>query len=238
MLEKAIELIDQLERNGFECFIVGGYPRDQLLGIETSDIDLCTNATPEDMGKLFVVKKEHFGSMIVEYQECNFEITTYRKEGAYQDHRRPDMVQFVTSLKEDLKRRDFVMNTLALDKNGTYIDLLGARNDIEHKLIRTVGDPYTRIKEDSLRILRAIRFQVVLGFKMDETLKKAILEQKKSILFLSKKRIYEELHKMFSKNPEEALQCLKDYEIDQVIDVNEFLNKGLTPDAIVFLGKK
>ncbi len=234
MLQKALDILKILDKHGFEGYIIGGYPRDSILNIKTEDIDLCTNATPEDISDLFYIKKQNYGSMVIEYKNVDFEITTYRREEGYQDHRRPKEITFVSTLMEDLSRRDFIINTLAIDKDGKLVDLLGAKEDIKNKMIRMIGDPFKRLEEDSLRILRAIRLQVILDFKVDETLKEAILENRLYLTFLSKRRVYEELQKMFCKNKTLALQLLREYKIDEIIDLDFIIKNGLDIQNIIF----
>ncbi len=168
---EGFEICKKLVKNGYQAYIVGGYPRDLYLGINTTDIDICTNARPEEIIKCFKkVDKviEKFGTVIID----NVQITTFRKDISYKGHY-PD-VCFVDTLKEDLQRRDFTINTLCMDINGNYIDYFNASKDLDSKIIKTVGNPFFKIKEDPLRILRAIRFSVCLDFKIDETLKEAI----------------------------------------------------------------
>lgn len=164
-------ILQKLEEAGYQAYVVGGYPRDLYRNVESTDIDICTNAKPQEI--VSCLKKydkilESFGSVWVN----GIQITTFRKDISYKGHY-PKVV-FVDNLKEDLLRRDFVMNTLCLDKNGEYIDYLGARDDIDKKIIRAVGNPDFKIKEDPLRILRAIRFSLVLGFTIADDLKQAM----------------------------------------------------------------
>ena len=168
---KGLEIVKILVKNGYQAYIVGGYPRDLYLNIKTNDIDICTNARPNEIIKCFdKVDKviEQFGSVVID----NIQITTFRKDISYNGHY--PKVCFVDTLKEDLKRRDFTINTLCLDINGNYIDYYNALEDIDNKIIKSVGNPFDKIKEDPLRILRAIRFSVCLDFKIDDTLKEAI----------------------------------------------------------------
>ena len=162
-----------LNDNGYQAYMVGGYPRDLYRHVKNNDIDICTDAKPEEVVECFskvdkVLKQ--FGTVIID----NIQITTFRKEISYQGHY--PKVEFVTDLKEDLKRRDFTINTLCLDKDNNYIDYYNARKDIDDKIIKSVGDPLKKIKEDPLRMLRAIRFSVCLNFNIDDALKKAIKE--------------------------------------------------------------
>ena len=171
MLDKAIEVLEKLEENGFTAYIVGGFVRDYLIKRETTDIDICTNATPKDIVSIFNVKllpENNYGSVVVIYKKIRFDITTYRKEIKYEDNRRPVKIKYINNLKKDLCRRDFTINTLCINSKKEVLDILNVRKDLDNKLIKTVGNPRYRIKEDSLRILRAIRFATILDFEIDK----------------------------------------------------------------------
>ena len=139
-----------------------------------SDIDMCTNAKYDDLKDTFEITKGNFGSMRLKYKDYDFEITTFRKEFEYEKNRFPKNIEFVNTLAEDLERRDFTINTLCIDKNGSFIDLLDAKNDIDNKIIRCVGDSDFKISQDVLRSLRAIRFATILNFEIDNDLKESI----------------------------------------------------------------
>ena len=167
------------------------------------DIDICTNATPVDLESIFKIKKSYgvkYGSITIYYKNKEYEITTFRKEKKYKSNRFPTKIEYTNDLLIDLKRRDFIMNTLCLNSNGEYIDLLDAKKDIDDKIINVVGNSKLKIKEDSLRILRAIRFAVTLNFKLSNSLKKSIIKNRKSLKKLSYFRKKEELDKIFSSN--------------------------------------
>lgn len=172
MYNKAINILKMLNKYGFEGYIVGGYPRDKYLGIESNDIDICTNARVEDLENIFKIDKEYkeYGNVVVD----GIQITTYRKD-TYLKNRNDVIIEYVDSLKEDLNRRDFIMNTLCIDINGNYVDLMGAKEDIDNKIIRMVGST-DRLKEDPLRILRALRFKSELKFNLDDELESAIIK--------------------------------------------------------------
>lgn len=213
------ELLKLLEQNGYQAYLIGGYPRDFYLGIPTSDYDICTSATPKELREIFVdIIEENYGSLKINYQGILFEITTFRVEVAYKNVRTPT-VTYTKSLKEDLLRRDFVMNTLCMNSKGEYIDLLGARKDIENKVIRGVGDNFQKMKEDPLRILRAIRFSSVLNFEIEDTLEEAIIKNKDLVKNLSYYRKKEELDKILNnKNVNRGIQLLKKYGLDYELE--------------------
>ncbi len=216
-MEKIIyEVLDLIEKNGFKAYIVGGYPRDCYLNIVSEDYDICTDATPEQLKKIFLeILSENYGSLKIRYQQKVIEITTFRIENSYVSTRTP-IISYTSSLKEDLNRRDFIMNTLCMDKYGNYIDYMGAIHDIENCVIRSVGDPNQKMKEDPLRILRAIRFSSILKFKIDEELENAIRENSVLVANLSYYRKREELDKIILFN--EGIELLKKYDLDKILE--------------------
>ena len=148
MLELGLEVINIISNNGFEAFIVGGFPRDLYLGIDSDDIDITTNASLEELSLIFPdIKENGFMSYIIDYKGKVIQITTYRKDISYIGNRKPDNQERVNTLDEDLLRRDFIINTLCINKDGKYVDLLGAKKDIDSKIIRTVKNPNTSFKD-------------------------------------------------------------------------------------------
>lgn len=173
--QQATEIIDKLEKHGFEAYFVGGCVRDLLLHRNVGDIDIATAASPEIVQELFPkvipVGIEH-GTVIVRHKGESYEITTFRKDGDYSDQRHPDDVTFINNIDDDLKRRDFTINALAMDKQGKIIDLFSGKKDLDAKIIRSVGNPRERFMEDPLRIIRGLRFASQLGFAIEtETLR-------------------------------------------------------------------
>lgn len=168
----AVPVLEKLEAAGFEAYFVGGSVRDYLLNKPIHDVDIATSATPDEVKQVFSktvdIGIEH-GTVLVLFNGQSYEITTFRTEGEYQDYRRPTEVLFIRNLIEDLKRRDFTMNAMAMDKNGNIIDPFDGKSAIEKKLIQTVGSPYERFQEDALRMMRAGRFVSQLGFRIDNT---------------------------------------------------------------------
>lgn len=236
MLEKAIEILKIFESNGYTAYIVGGFVRDYILGRNSTDIDICTSATPKDIINLFNVKNipiNTYGSVVVVYKKCFFDITTLRKDIKYENNRKPIKIKYINSLKKDLLRRDFTMNTLCIDSNNNVIDLLHVRCDIDNHIIKTVGNPRYRIKEDSLRILRAIRFSTILDFKIDD--KTMIYLKKYGYLLknLSYNRKKEELDKIFSSsNREKGIRLILDLGLDKYLDISK-LKDVIVCDNIV-----
>ena len=197
----AIDVIGQIEQAGFEAFIVGGAVRDYYLQKESNDVDIATSALPEEVKSIFPhtidVGIEH-GTVLVMHQGEPIEVTTYRTESTYSDFRRPDAVQFVRNLTEDLKRRDFTMNAMALSKAGKIIDLYNGQQHIDQKLICAVGVAAERFLEDALRMLRAVRFSAQLGFTLEENTFHAIQAQCATIQHIAMERIQVELSKLFT----------------------------------------
>lgn len=198
--EIALRVIETIERAGYEAYIVGGAVRDYLLNKEVNDVDIATSALPEEVKEIFSstvdVGIEH-GTILVLDEGQPIEVTTYRTEGTYTDYRRPDEVSFVTNVEEDLKRRDFTMNAMAMSKDGELLDLFGGKEDVENRVIRAVGNPNTRFREDALRMLRAIRFSAQLGFTIEEQTMEAIRQDSDLIEFIAKERIHAEFSKLW-----------------------------------------
>lgn len=196
MYESAIQVLKIINSNKYEAYIVGGFARNLYLNKTSDDIDICTNAKYEELINLFPdMINKGFGSYILKYKGFIFEVTTYRRELEYMNNRYPK-VEFINDVKEDLKRRDFTINTLMIDKNEKFIDLMNARDDIENKIIKCVGNTDIKIKEDSLRIIRALRFSSDLDFKLDDELIFSIEKYKSNLKNISSKRIEKEISKV------------------------------------------
>lgn len=195
----ALPLIERIEQAGFEAYFVGGSVRDALLGKDINDVDIATSAFPEEIKQIFRktidVGIEH-GTVMVLWKDESYEITTFRTESAYQDYRRPDKVEFVRSLEEDLKRRDFTVNALAMNKNGTIMDYFHGQNDLKNGIIKAVGSPMERFHEDALRMMRAVRFVSQLGFEMEANTLVAIEEHHALLEKISVERIAIEFVKL------------------------------------------
>ncbi|PKM91417.1 hypothetical protein CVU82_02370 [Candidatus Falkowbacteria bacterium HGW-Falkowbacteria-1] len=237
MLKIALDVLNQIEANSFEAYLVGGCVRDLLMGKEPKDFDITTSALPEEILKIFPDGRyeNNFGTVLlpVKNEQGNtilvLEITTYRSETGYLDHRRPDEVVFEKELDKDLSRRDFTVNAMAMclpsqsskEKYGAkkieinnqifyLVDLFGGLKDIKLKIIRAVGEPVDRFKEDALRMMRAIRFSCQLNFEMEPKTERAIVKMAGSIKFIAKERIKDELIKIISSDfPSEGIEFLK-----------------------------
>ncbi|MBE6864305.1 MAG: CCA tRNA nucleotidyltransferase [Ruminococcus flavefaciens] len=198
---KAEALLKRLEDAGFEAYYVGGCVRDHLMGRAVHDVDITTNALPEQTAAVFEGYKViptgiRHGTVTVLAEGTPYEITTYRVDGSYSDSRRPDSVEFTPDIVQDLARRDFTMNAIAMDIRGNIVDPFGGRGDIEHSLIRCVGEPEKRFTEDALRIMRGIRFASQLGFGIEEKTAQAIIDMRGRLSIISRERVREELDKL------------------------------------------
>ena len=234
--KRAIEVLNKLSMNGYLAYIVGGYPRDNLLGIKTKDIDICTNAKPMEIMELFdteALTDVKYGSVKVIYKNYKFDVTTFRKDIKYEDNRKPIKIKYINDLKKDLLRRDFTINTICIDKDGNYVDLLEARNDIDNKVIRTVGNPRYRLKEDALRILRAIRFASILDFDIEDKTKNYIVKYGYLLKKLSGSRKKEELNKIFaSVNKEKSRELIMSLGLDKYLGIKNMDSIVMCDDII------
>lgn len=224
MLEKALEILNLFNENGYEAYIVGGFVRNYVIGKESTDIDIATSATPMQIKEIFkdvTLPTKEYGSVDLVYKKTKFEVTTYRMDLEYKNNRHPSKIMYTDKLEIDLKRRDFTMNTLCMDKEKNIIDLLGGMKDVKNHVIRCVGNADKRLKEDSLRILRAIRFATVLGFNIDYDLKNAIGNNRELLEKLSFYRKKQELNKIFSSsNAIEGIKIIKKYKLDEYLGIN------------------
>lgn len=196
----ARRVLERLKRAGHEAYLVGGCVRDLLLGRRPGDWDITTSARPDEVLSLFAPQAAptglRHGTVTVFEGAMPFEVTTFRLDGAYADHRHPDAVVFSDSLVEDLKRRDFTVNAMAMDQAGEITDLFGGREDLARGVLRCVGCPEQRFEEDALRILRALRFSSVLGFAIAPETADAAFQEKDLLREVAVERVREELLKL------------------------------------------
>lgn len=213
-----LDAIKKLEKAGFEAYIVGGCVRDLLMEKEPKDWDITTNARPEDILKILIDSKYEntFGTVLMPIKDKRgnaeqiLEITTYRSEQNYSDRRHPDEIIFEDSLDKDLERRDFTINAMAMEVKGEKlkvkseeiktVDLFGGRKDLDKRIVRAVGEPEDRFKEDALRMMRAVRFSSCLNFKIEEKTARAIKKMAGGIKFVANERIKDELIKILESN--------------------------------------
>lgn len=214
------EVMQKILNSGFEVYLVGGYVRDYCLNIKSNDYDLATSAKPADLKLIWPnLKASGYGSVVLNYKGLHFEITTYRIEKKYKNKRFP-IFKYTSSIDDDIRRRDFTINSLYMDIYGVLIDKLNGKKDIENKIIKMVGNPYQKINEDALRILRAVRFATLYNFKIDDELYKAIKELNFLVGGLSPYRKKMELDKIFaSKNIKYGLKLITDLGLYKYLDL-------------------
>ena len=226
MLNKIIKnILTKIENEGYEAYVVGGYVRDLLVGISSYDIDICTNATPKELLNIYPnASCKNLGGIEFKFKEYHIEISTYREEIKYKN-RHPIEFNYINNLVVDLQRRDFTINAICMNSRGEIIDLVGGIDDLSELKVKMIGNPSKKIKEDPLRILRAIRIATILNFNLDRELYKEIKENKKLILTLSNTRIKEELDKiLLSKNVKKGLNLLEDIGIISILKINNWEN--------------
>ena len=213
MINGAKKIIEKLNENGYPAYMIGGCVRDIIMNNTPYDYDITTSAKPEEIIKIFkktIPTGLKHGTVSVISDNNIYEVTTFRIDGIYTDNRRPKEVTFSHSLYEDVKRRDFTINSIAYNDKEGFIDFFNGRSDIENKIIRTVNDPYERFKEDALRILRGIRFSSKFDFKIEEKTFNAMKDLMYLINNISKERIFDELKKMFTFSPFNSVKLLKE----------------------------
>jgi poly(A) polymerase/tRNA nucleotidyltransferase (CCA-adding enzyme) len=212
------QILEKISDADFEAFIVGGCVRDLLMGKEPKDWDITTNAKPEEIQKIFPDSfyENEFGTVGVKIRKDEeetevVEVTTYRTESKYSDKRHPDEVKFAKKLEDDLKRRDFTINALAMNGEGEITDLFGGKKDLENKIIRAVGDAGERFNEDALRMMRAVRFATTLGFTIEPATLEAIKKHSQTLQIISKERIRDEFVKIIlSDEPMKGIELLRE----------------------------
>ena len=217
-MDKKIETFQSLckifSSHGYHLYLVGGTVRDYLLHRELDDFDVVSDATPEEM-KSFLIDADftfsRFGSVKLHFDNIKFDITTLRKENSYQDSRHPRQIVFIKNLEEDVIRRDFTINALYMDANLQIIDFVNGQGDLIDKKIKMIGNPDIRLKEDPLRIIRAIRFAVTLGFDIDKELLDSIKRNKDLVKKLNIDKVKQDIKKC----PQETklLEYLNELEI-------------------------
>lgn len=223
-------IINTFYKNNYEAYMVGGCVRDSILGNKPKDYDITTSSKPDTTILLFnktIPTGLKHGTITVLINNNPYEVTTFRTDGTYLDNRRPSSVNFVTDIKEDLSRRDFTINALAYNEITGLIDYFNGVNDIQNKIIRCVGDPDKRFKEDALRMLRAIRFSCQLSFDIEINTLNAIKKNYLLISNISNERIRDELCKiLISPNPSKGLELLKETKLLEIIlpDINSLVD--------------
>lgn len=231
MLENSLQILDKLSEHGFKAYITGGFVRDYLLGINSNDIDIATNATPKEIKEIFVdacLPVENYGSVTIAHLGKHIEITTFRKESSYADHRRPVEIKYIDDLYADLERRDFTINAICMNKDKEILDFVKGKSDIKKRLIRSIGNADDKFNQDALRILRAVRFSTTLDFEFTEEVKEAILKNKQYLKDISYTRKRQELDKIFSSsNSQKGISLLLSLGLDKVLELKnlEFIKE-------------
>ncbi|MFP7699595.1 MAG: CCA tRNA nucleotidyltransferase [Candidatus Phytoplasma pyri] len=226
-LNLANDILKILYQNGFQAFIVGGAVRDYYLNLPFFDIDIITNALTSDLIKIFKINSNNikYGSCNICFKNNKFDITTYRIEEKYKNHRHPTKIIFTDDVKKDLLRRDFTINSLLMDDKKNIIDHLGGLSDIKNSIIKTIQKPEKKFQEDSVRMLRACYFQAKLCFEIEKNTKKALKTESYLLKKVSKDRILQEFIKIISqKNFHKAFITLKE---TNIIDVLKGLQQGI-----------
>ncbi len=233
--EEVLAVSQKLKNTGFEAYLIGGCVRDLFLGRKPKDWDVTTNAVPDQIQSLFekTYYENNFGTVGVVNENTEdstlkvIEVTPYRTESTYSDRRRPDSVTFSKNIEDDVKRRDFTINSIAYDpENQKIVDLYGGVSDISKGIIKAVGNARERFAEDGLRTIRAVRFHAELGFEIDEATKKAIADEAHGLKEISKERIRDEFIRIInSNNPSEALMMA--HELGLLVYIVPELEKGL-----------
>ena len=219
------QVLKRLNDKGYEAYLVGGAVRSFLLGLPINDYDVTTNADPCAIRLIFSDYPTYdlgrkMGTVGVKIDGLKVEITPFRKEGNYADHRHPEEIEYTDNLGDDLKRRDFTINALCMDKDGKIIDLYNGINDLDNRVIRAIGNPDTRFNEDALRILRALRFKAKLNFTIEENTRKSLFANKELLRHISMERKKDELMQILSY--ENAFSILREYKdiFDTFIEIN------------------
>lgn len=222
MNERIKTVLNKIIETGYEAYIVGGYVRDYILGIESYDIDISTNAEPKIIKEIFNLgtsTEDNYGSITIKDKLYSYEITTYRKELVY-ENRKPLEFEYADNLETDIIRRDFTINALYMDINGKIIDLVDGIKDIDLKIIRSIGKISDKMVEDPLRMLRAIRLSSLLDFEIESNLWQFIKQNKELIITLSYNRKKEELDLIFqNSNLLKGIELIKDASLESVLNI-------------------
>lgn len=215
-----IEYIKKIENAGFSAYIVGGYVRDKLLGIDSTDVDIASSARPKDIARIFETPlNDTLGSINITSNGLNIDITTYRKEMTYSD-RHPE-IEYIDDIKEDLKRRDFTINAICMASDGSIFDPLNGREDLRNGIIRVIGDTEKKFIEDPLRMLRAVRFAIVYDMIIEKEAMSFILAHGKLLKTISYERKKKEIDKiLLSEHAKKGLQCMKEWGLLECLDLS------------------
>ena len=234
--EKITNILNRLTEEGHAAYLVGGCVRDSIIGLHVNDWDIATSAAPKEVARIFpktTLTGEKFGTVTVLLDEEAVEVTTFRAENEYHDGRHPENVEYISNIEEDLGRRDFTINAMAVSITGELVDPYGGLKDIEHRIIRSVGGPNTRFSEDALRMFRAYRFSAQLGFAIEYDTKLAIYANTEKARQISAERVRVELEKtIMTQRPELAGEIVKIGLLSRYL-----LSPGKTPYGVESIAK-
>ncbi len=218
-LDKGLEIIKRIEGLGYSAYLIGGVVRDYLLKEEIHDIDIATNMPLDQIKQYYAIKENgiDYASITIENDGYFFEVTHFRRDVSYLDHRHP-MVELTDTLLEDIQRRDFTINALAMDSSMKIIDYSEGYSDLNNKIIRMIGNPILRFEEDALRILRALYFSSKLGFQIEQNTLDAMVFHKKLLAFLSHDRIFEYFKKILYTKNLNGINYIKEYDLFEYIE--------------------
>lgn len=238
-LEKGIEVLKLIESYGYEAYIIGGAVRDHILGVVSNDVDICTNASIEELSKMFsniIYNGNKYLSVTIRVDNFDFEVTHFRRDISYENHRHP-VVETTDSLEEDMVRRDFTMNAIALNSSLEYIDLYAGQKDIEAGIIKAIGNPDIRFDEDVLRILRACYFAGKLGFAIDADTLEGMINNKIHLRELSNQRLFDMAIKIIYARYDYGTKYIKDNNLLEYCPVYKRLfdiaNKAYTIEELL-----
>lgn len=222
-LNTFLKLAKLFKENGYNLYLVGGTVRDFLLNAKFNDMDVVSDASPNEVLSFYNQKVEShfakFGSLTLYFDGVKFDFTTLRKEKSYIDNRHPNKIKFVKKLKIDYKRRDFTINAMYLDSKFNLFDFANGKLDLENGIIRMVGNPHKRIKEDPLRIIRALRFALTNSFDIDPKLKKAILKHNQLLKRLNVEKIKQELRKIKNVDEDIKISLFNEFGVIYILDM-------------------
>lgn len=225
-LKLGIEIIKTIESNGYKAYLIGGVVRDYLLSMPINDVDITTNMPIEKLKEAFEIEDNgsDYASLTIIKDDYRFEITHFRRDVKYLDHRHP-IVELCDKLEDDVKRRDFTINAFAMDSNYNIIDYFNGLSDLKSKSIKSINDPMIRFDEDSLRILRALYFSSKLDFEIEENTLRAMVESRHLLCYLSNERIYDYFTKILYAKTNRGLEYIKKYHLfDYLKSFNDWLN--------------
>ena len=221
MNSKIENILRKLTSKGYQAYIVGGYVRDYLLGIKTYDVDISTNADPNTIKEIYNINtnNDNFGRFSIKDSLYNYDIMPYREEFKF-ENRKPTEYNFTDDIEKDKVRRDFTVNSFYMDIDGNIHDPFNGREDLENRVIRAIGDISSKMIDDPLRMLRAVRFASILDFELEENLKRFIIENKELIKTISQDRKKSELDKIFNcSNKIKGLELIKSLKLEDVLDI-------------------